>query len=407
MRRLLPRVDGLPPAYWFLWAGALINRLGAFVVPFLALYLTEIRGLSPSEAGFVVSTWGLGSLGAGPVGGLLADRWGRRRTLVLSLCAGAAAMAVLGFARGTSDIIVASFALGFFGEMYRPSVQAAIGDLVPDSDRARAFGFLYWAINLGFSISPVVAGFMAKRSFTALFVGDAATTLLFAAIVWARVPETHPSSSKEGARTPSSWTAPYTDSVFLAFVAVSFLSAMVFVQHLVGLPLDMRAHGIDAQRYGTLVCTNGVLIVLIQPSAAGWLARFPRSRVLAVGSFLVGVGFGLTGLVHTPLGYAGSIAVWSLGEIALLPVAAVMITELSPPSLRGSYQGLYQLSWGAAFSVAPSLSGAVIAHFGARALWAGCFAAGSFVALAHLAAEPARRRRAIELQAGELQAQRL
>jgi MFS family permease len=399
-------VDGLPSAYWFLWAGALINRLGSFVVPFLALYLTEIRGLSPGEAGVVVSTWGLGSLGAGPVGGLLADRWGRRRTLVLSLSAGAAAMATLGFARGIPHIVAASFTLGFFGEMYRPSVQAAIGDLVPEADRTRAFGFLYWAINLGFSISPVVAGFMAKRSFTALFVGDAATTLAFAAIVRARVPETHPSASlqntPDSARVtdagPKRWTAPYTDRVFLAFVGVSFLTAMVFVQHLVGLPLDMSAHGIDAQRYGTLICTNGILIVLVQPSAAVWLARFPLSRVVAVGSFLVGVGFGLTGLVHTPLGYAGSIAVWSLGEIALLPVAAVMITELAPPSLRGSYQGLYQLTWGAAFSVAPSLSGAVIARFGAHALWAGCFVIGSFVALAHLAAEPARLRRREQLQ---------
>ncbi len=402
-KKFLPRIDGLPAAYWFLWTGALVNRLGSFVVPFLALYLTRERGLSPTEAGIVVSMWGAGSLGAGPVGGFLADRWGRRNTLVLSLAAGALAMLTLGFVRGTANIVAATFALGFFGEMYRPSVHAAIGDLVSPADRTRAFGFLYWAINLGFSISPVLAGFMAQKNFTALFVGDAATTLAFAAIVWARVPETRPPrvSLHEapevllGAR----WTAPYTDGVFLLFVCISFLSAMVFVQHLVGLPLDMSAHGIDAAHFGRIICVNGALIVLVQPSAAVWLGRFSRSRVLAGGAFLVGVGFGLNAFAHTPAAYVGSIAVWTLGEIALLPVTATVITDLAPASLRGSYQGLYQLAWGAAFSVSPTLSGAVIARFGAPTLWAGCFAVASLVAVGQLAIGPASRRRMQQIAA--------
>ena len=115
-------------------------------------------------------------------------------------------MLALGFARETMHVVVATFALGFFGEMYRPSVNAAIGDLVPAADRTRAFGFLYWAINLGFSIAPVLAGLMASKSYTALFVGDAATTLLFALIVWARVPETRPAraSRRRAARGASS-----------------------------------------------------------------------------------------------------------------------------------------------------------------------------------------------------------
>jgi MFS family permease len=375
----------------------LVNRIGAFVVPFLTLYLTQSKKFSPAEAGFVVSLWGAGSLMAGPVGGFLADRWGRRRTLLTSLIAGAFAMLAVGLARSTSEIMMATFALGFFGEMYRPPVVAAIGDVVRPEDRTRAFGFLYWAINLGFSIAPVVASLMVARSFLLLFFADAATTLVFAAIVFARVPETRPTTPVPrdlfyGAR----WIAPYTDGVFLAFVLISFVGALVFAQHLVGLPLDMAAHGIDAKHYGLLVCVNGLLIVLVQPAATQRLDQFRKYRVLAVGALLVGLGFGLTAIASTPAQYVGTIIVWSLGEIALLPVASTVVTDIAPPSLRGSYQGAYQLAWGAAFSIAPTLGGGVIARFGAPTLWVGCFMAGVLVAIGHLAIGPANRRRELE-----------
>jgi MFS family permease len=389
----LPRLDGLPRAYWFLWAGALVNRLGAFIVPFLSIYLTQQLGLSPVEAGMVVSVWGAGGLGAGPVGGLVSDRFGRRRALILSLSMGAIAMLTLGLARSIPHIIAATFALGFFGEMYRPSVSAAIGDLVPPGDRTRAYGFLYWAINLGFAVAPVVASLMVGRGFTLLFVADAATTLVFALIVWARVPETRHHADSDEQLLGGRWAAPYTDGVFVVFLLISFAAAMVFVQHLVGLPLDMAAHGIDAAHYGRIICINGILIVLVQPWAAVFLERFDKSRVLACGALLVGIGFGLTGLARAPGGYALSIAVWSLGEIALLPIATAVLIELAPSSLRASYQGGYQLVWGAAFLFAPGLSGAVISRFGAPALWAGCFVTGVLVSLGHLALGPARRRR--------------
>ena len=124
-----------------------------------------------------------------------------------------------------------------------------------------------------------------------------------------------------------------------------------------------------------------------------------KNRVLAAGALLIGLGFGATGLAHTPLQYVGSIVLWSLGEIALLPVAAAVITDLAPPSLRGSYQGAYQLAWGAAFMIAPSLTGLVITRFGMSVLWAGCFVAGIAVSIGHFALNSARKRRMQELAA--------
>jgi len=145
--------SGLPRVYWILWVGALINRLGGFVMPLLALYLTGQRGLSVEQAGLVVSLLGAGALLSGPVGGYFADRVGRRRTLVAALALGALAMLHLAIARAPLHIGAAAFLLGLLGEMYRPAVAAAIADVVPSANRARAYGILYWAVNIGFAVA--------------------------------------------------------------------------------------------------------------------------------------------------------------------------------------------------------------------------------------------------------------
>jgi predicted MFS family arabinose efflux permease len=63
----------LPPAYWLLWLGTLINRLGGFVIPFLTLYLTGQRGIPISQAALMVSLFGAGSFTASLAGGVVAD----------------------------------------------------------------------------------------------------------------------------------------------------------------------------------------------------------------------------------------------------------------------------------------------------------------------------------------------
>jgi MFS family permease len=401
---LLPSIRGLPRAYWYLWTGALVNRLGGFIVPFLALYLTRERHLSVAEAGGVVSLCGVGSFASAPVGGLLADRIGRRRSLLLSCVLGAASMLHLGVARAPSHIAAAALLVGFCSDLARPSVGAMIADLVPAADRARAYGLLYWAINLGFALAMVIAGAVATRSFTALFVGDAATTLALAAIVRARVPETRPAAGGEAPRARTDYTAPYRDGTFLLFVALNFGVAVMFVQSIVALPLYLSARGISTASLGGLMAINGVLIVLLQPLAVGAVERFRRSHVLATGTLLIGAGFGLTALARGAPLYALTIAIWTAGEIVLSPVAPAVVADLAPPPLRGSYQGVYQMAWGASAFVGPVLGSLVLGRAGGEALWLGCLLVGVLTAAGHLASGGAQRRRVEALRAVAVEA---
>jgi len=383
------QAGGLPRTYWILWTGALINRLGGFVMPLLALYLTGERGLSVEQVGLVVSLYGAGALLAGPVGGFFADRAGRRSTLVAALVLGALAMLHLAFARSAAHIAFAAFLLGLLGELYRPVVSAAIADLVPSADRARAYGILYWAVNLGFAVGSALGGALSTYGWYLLFVGDAATTLAYAAIVWTRIPETRPVHLSPHPREPL-W-APLADRPFVAFCALIALVATLFQQAFVTLPIDVRAHGLSPAAYGSLIALNGLLIFLLQPPVSRLMSPYPRHRVLAGAALLVALGFGMTGLVRTIPGYVGAISVWTLGEIVMAGIGPAVAADAAPPSRRGAYQGLFHMSFGIAALGAPALGSFVLGRFGAGALWTGCFLVGAASAAGQLALGTLRR----------------
>src|SRR5436190_11192139 len=116
---LFNSLRALPRTAWVLFAGTFINRFGGFVVPFLTLYLTS-QGYSVTAAGLAVSAYGVGNLFASLIGGHLADRLGRRETIVLSMFGAAAAMLSLSQAHALPVIVAFTFITGVVSEAYRP-----------------------------------------------------------------------------------------------------------------------------------------------------------------------------------------------------------------------------------------------------------------------------------------------
>jgi MFS family permease len=385
---------GLPATYWYLWTGTLVNRLGSFVVPFLTLYLTQQRGFRVEEAGLMVSLHGAGGVLSGLVGGTLADRVGRRKTLVAGLWLGAAAMLSLGFAQATWHLCVSAFLLGLLGELYRPAVSAAIADVVKPEDRPRAYGLLYWVVNVGFSIALPLAGLASRFGFLTLFVADACTTFLYGLIVWWKVPETRPARLARAAppphRLPS--LAPFQDTVFLSFALPTLLTAIVFSQSHVTLPVDLASQGMSPAAFGMVLGVNGVLVVLLQPFAGRAMGRMRRATALAWASGLSGLGFGMHALGANAGLALLAVGVWTLGEVAQAPVASAVVADLAPPEQRGTYQGAYYMLWALSSCLAPAVGSWVLGHHGPYALWGGCLAMGLFAAGWHLAIADARRR---------------
>ena len=385
----------LPPTFWFLWFGTVINRLGGFAVPFLMLYLTGRLGISPGTAALMVSVLGAGSFISQLTGGELADRLGRRPVMMLSFFVSPLAMLALGIVREPLLLVAAMFALGFFMDLYRPAVSAAVIDLVPADKRTRAFGYIYWAINFGAALAPIAAGLLANVDFFLLFVGDAITTAVFGVIVLARVPETQSLEVATAARirTTSRAGQALRDPMLMLFVLLSLFVGIIYSQGQVTLPVDMAANGLLPSDYGLAIAVNGALIVLITLQISKMAEGWPRYGGMAVAALLLGVGFGMTELADALPFFALTVAVWTIGEVVGAAIAPVIVSEMSPPGLRGLYQGIWGSSWGLAFFIGPALGGFVYEQFGSAVLWGGMLVLGALCSVGYLALSiPARRR---------------
>jgi len=374
--------EGIPRAFWALLAGTFVTKAGSFVVPMLFIYLTQARGLSLAAAGTTVSLYGVGSLVGSLLGGILADRIGRRATMLASLVLSAVFMLALGAATTVWQLAPATLFLGFASDAYRPASQALVADIVPPAHRMKAFGLQYWAINLGFSFAALVGGYMARRNFGLLFLGDAATTLVLAGVVWRAVPESRPAPTGEASR--GSLLTPFGDPVFAPFLLLNFLTALVFFQHFTALPEDMRSKGLSSEEFGVALASNGLLIVLLQPWITQRVTHVPRARLLAASAALTGLGFGLTTFAYSLGTYMLTVAVWTLGEMVCAPVNGSLVADLSPTHARGRYQGAFTITWSLAFMVSPLLGPRLVEATSLRTTWLACLGVGLAIAVAHL-----------------------
>ncbi|MEU2775159.1 MFS transporter [Streptomyces sp. NPDC007162] len=381
-RAVRETVSGLPREFWWLWTSTLVNRLGAFVATYMALYLTLDRGYSASYAGLVASLHGLGGVVSSLGSGVMADRLGRRPTLLVAQSATAGAVALLGFVQDPVAIAAVAFLVGMASNASRPAVQAMMADIVRPEDRVRAFSLNYWAINLGFAFSSIGAGFVAEVSYRAGFLVEAGMTALCAVLVFLKLPESRPQRTVKEAEKVGLGSV-VRDGRYMAVVGLSFLVALVFQQGSVGLPVAMGRAGFTPADYGMAIAVNGVLIVVLQiPVTRVIEHRDPRS-LLVVSSLLAGYGFGLTAFAGSVGVFALTVCVWTLAEIVNAPTQTGLVVRLSPVHGRGRYQGMYTLSWSAAALIAPLMSGVVIDRFGARWLWGLCAVVGTGAALGY------------------------
>ncbi|MEV5950942.1 MFS transporter [Streptomyces sp. NPDC051993] len=380
-------VSGLPREFWWLWTSTLINRLGAFVATFMALYLTLDRGYSASYAGLVASLHGLGGVVSSIGAGIMTDRLGRRPTLVIAQTSTALSVALLGFMTDPAAIAGVAFLVGMASNASRPAVQAMMADIVKPEDRVRAFSLNYWAINLGFAVSSMTAGFIAQYSYLAGFLGEATLTLVCAVVVFLKLPESRPRQTavEKAAEPHIGITTVLRDGRFMGVVGLSFLISLIFQQGYVGLPVAMGTDGFSSADFGLAIAVNGILIVAVQIPVTRYLQHRDPRRLLIVSALLAGYGFGLTAFAGSVAVYALTICVWTLAEIVNAPTQTGLVVRLSPVHGRGRYQGVYTMSWSVAALIAPLMSGYVIDHYGADWLWSMCAVLGTATAVGYWA----------------------
>ncbi len=381
---------GFPKLVWALAATHFVGRAGGVVRSFLVLYLTQAQHLSPATAGTVVAALGVGDIGSQLLGGWLGDRIGRRNTMLVGFLGAAVALTALGAADSLPEIWTAAVGVGLTIELFRPAGSAAVADL-PTQQRIRAFGLLYWAANLGFSVATVTAGILAKYGYGLLFWVNVVASLIAALIVWRRVPETRPAGSVR-TRQPL-LPVVLRDRLMLAMMAIHVGYFTLFLQTFTTLPLLMTADGLSTATYGAVLALNGIAIVVLQPVAVRLLAGRTGSTVSAVSMLLVGAGAALGAVSHGTTAFAGSVLIWTLGQIGIAVRFGDTFADLAPAELRGRYMGLASTTWSVGAVLGPLGGTALLGLAGPAALGSACAIGGLTLFVIQRALAPALRRR--------------
>jgi MFS family permease len=366
---LRENLRALPRSAWILFFGTFLNKFGTFVLPFLAIYMTRL-GYTSGQAGLAIGAYGVGNLGACLLGGYLADRLGRRKTIVLSMGSGALALLSLSQARSLPFIVLFSGLAGLTGELYRPASSALLADLVPAGQRVTAFAAYRAALNAGFAFGPATAGLLAKYSFQWLFIGNAATSLLYGLVAWFALP-----AGLHGMRADNSlretWTVLRTDHRFRRVLCASLAVGLVFVQVFSTMSLEITRHGFSTSVYGLVISLNGALVVLCELPLTVFTTRYPARRIMALGYLLIGAGFASNALPRTLPLLVLTVVLFTLGEMTAMPVSSAYAADLAPAHQRGLYMGAFGMTWSVAFIVGPSL-GMMLFAASPFALWATC-----------------------------------
>ena len=370
-QRYLDTFRGLPRNAWVLAVVVLINRSGSMVLVFMTLYLTLELGVSPVDAAWTISLYGIGGMGGTLLGGWLTDRLGANRVQVISLLLNGFCFILLGHLSTLHAIRLVMLLTGLVSEGFRPANAAAVGDACPPHLMTRGFALNRLAINVGSTIGPALGGLLVLVSYRFLFWVDGLTCLSAALLLafLTRSQRHHtPAPHHEMEQIPR--RHPIADIPFLAFWLVMLVYGMLFMQLLSTYPLYMnRELGYPESVIGLVFALNAILVTLIEmPLTTKFSHRSPLTVALW-GIFLFGIGFTLMPLNTSGWFITLTVIIWSMGEILSFPQFSAMVALRAGPRSRGRYMGMYTLSFSTALVLGPALGGIVYEMAGPNILF--------------------------------------
>lgn len=376
MRSLASYLRGLDPhlprTVWLVQAGGVVNALGNGVVfPFAVIYLHNVRGISFADAGFALAIGGAAALATGLVAGTLVDRIGGRNTLVLGLLVQAVAFTLFPLIREPWHAYALFAVDGIGTACFWPGQSTLLSRLTPAEDRHAAFALQRVSMNLGIGIGGVVGGLIATTSdpgsFTRMFMLDATTFLVFAAVL-AAVREPYPDESEAAEQEQGGYRAVLRDRNFLALTGLNVLFVAVGYEVFALLPPFAKNYaGVSERWVGFIWLANTLLIVLIQLPVSKALEGRRRMAALALmnllwatAALLVLAGGDLLNGTSAALVFMTATMVFALGETLQGPTQAPLVADLAPDHLRGRYFALGSMSWSAGSILGPAVGGPLL-----------------------------------------------
>jgi MFS family permease len=362
----------LPREVWLLQLGGVMNSFGnGIILPFLVIYLHDVRGFGLGVSGLVIAVSAASQLTAGLITGPLIDRIGPRPVLAAGLVLQAVGFGLFPLVRQPWQAFVLIAIEGAGSAGFWPSQSTLLARLTPPERRHAAYAQQRVTMNLGIGIGGLVGGAIATvahpSSFTVLFLLDAATFLAYVGVL-AFVPDPG-IAAEEHSDERSSYSAVVRDRVFVGLWTLNFLFVAAGYSLLNLVPAFARDHAhISEREIGVMFFVNTLLIVIVQLPISRAIEGRRRMRALAlmpalwiVAWLLVDAGGYWFDATAAFVVFTVALGIFGIGECFHGPAHQALVAEIAPGHLRGRYFAVHSLSWGLAGTVGPAAGGFLLA----------------------------------------------
>ncbi|WP_271814840.1 MFS transporter [Clostridium beijerinckii] len=378
MKDFINNYKGLPKEMYVICFATLINRLGDFVVPFLALYLTQKIGMTAAATGVIVTLSSVVGIPASILGGKISDMFGRKKIYTYAQSIAAVTLIPCAFTKSVSITIMCLLISTFFNGFVRPAFQSMIQDILSKEERQAGFSLNYLAINAGVAIGPIIAGFLFNNLLPLLFLGDTLTSLIAVFLVWKNIKETYPINSKlkveskaeiaeKGNTFQMLWKRPALSLFLVLYMVYNF----IYAQHKFSLPITLNAqfNNESAKLLGYIMSINAVTVLVLTIFIGFITKRNHQLTNMAFTGILYAIGFGMIGYIDNFNFFIISTIIWTLGEILSSISSGVYVANNSPSNYRARLNAIMNLGRFLGTALSTFFSGAYIQVYGYKTLW--------------------------------------
>jgi len=378
-----------PRDFWLLVGSRFIDGLGAALLfPFFTLYVTAKFEVSVTQVGILFGVFSVSSIVGSTLGGALTDRYGRKAIVIFGLVTSAVSSLLMGIVTVYTLFFGVAVFVGLLANTGGPASSAMVADLLPVEKRAQGYGILRVMHNLAVTIGPAIGGLLAARSYLLLFIVDAVASTITAGLVFVLLPETRPEGDPdEEEETVRETFAGYgrtlQDRTFVLFFIANMLMVLTYMQMNGSLPVYLRdVHRVTAQGFGYILSLNAGMVVLFQFPITRRIEGRSPFLMLALGTLLYVVGFGMYGLVRSFPMFLLAMVIITVGEMLTAPTGQSIAAALAPEDMRGRYMAVFGFSWTIPNALGLYLAGLIMDYSDPDYVW---FAAAGVAIIAAFA----------------------
>ncbi len=362
---------------WWLSLITFINRAGTMVIPFLTIYLTRHLDFSLSQVGWIMMSFGGGSVVGSWLGGKLTDRFGYYKVMSISLFLTGLMFISLQFLTTFYTVLIAVFFVMSIADTFRPALFVALKQFSNDETQTRSVTLIRLAINLGFSMGPAIGGFIITNwSYSGLFWIDGITCII-ATLVFVMVIRNVEDVISEDVGVEDNVNLienipVYKDKRYMLFILVTFLMGFVFMQVFFTVPIFYReVFNINEEQIGLLLSMNGLLIFFLEMPLVHEveLRNISKIKIIRYSLFLIAISYFVFNIDGGIWILIVNMLFITVGEMFGFPFTNSIAMTSAPKGKEGSYMAMYTMAFSLAHLFSAKLGFIWIDSFGFATTW--------------------------------------